>query len=74
MSSYVNFEALKNELIALGSDQQRLIIAYLVSLQDNRDVAYRQKMAAKINQAPSEFATLDELDERLKPPRGGGEK
>ena len=70
----MNFEALKNELAALSADQQRLIIAYLVSLQDSRDVAYRRKMAAKIDRAPSEFATLDELDERLKSPRGGREK
>jgi hypothetical protein len=64
----VSIEALKQELAALDADQQRLMTAFLVSLQDSRDATYRKKMAAKIDQPPSSFATLDELNERLKLP------
>ena len=40
--------------------------AFLVSLQDGGNGAYRKKLAGKIDKPASEFATLDELDQRLK--------
>jgi hypothetical protein len=61
----VSIEALKQELAALDPQQQRLLTAFLVSLQDGRDTTYRNKLTAKIDKAASAFATLDELDGRL---------
>ena len=56
---------LKRELSALNRDEQRQLTAFLVSLQDSRDDAYRKKLAEKIDKPASEFATLEELDRRL---------
>lgn len=64
----MSIDALKKELSALNTDEQRQLTAFLVSLQDARDSAYREKLAAKIDQPASEFATLDELNERLNLP------
>ena len=41
------------------------MMAFLVSLQDTRDEAYRIKLAEKIDRPASEFATLEDLDRRL---------
>jgi hypothetical protein len=70
----VSIEVLKQELAALDADQQRLMTAFLISLQDSRDVAYRGKLAAKIDQPVSKFATLEELDKRLDSPGDGSDK
>jgi hypothetical protein len=70
----VSIEVLKQELAALDVDQQRLMTAFLVSLQDLRDAAYRGKLAAKISQPTSSFATLEELDKRLDSSGSGGHK
>ena len=61
----MSIEALKQELAALDLNQQRKLTAYLVSLQDERSDAYRAKLAKKIDQPASKFATLEELDQRL---------
>lgn len=61
----MSIEVLKQELSALDANTQRQLTAFLVSLQDSRDDAYRQKLAEKIDQPASEFATLEELDKRL---------
>ena len=50
----------------LDANEQRQLTAFLVSLQDSRDRAYRRKLAAKIDKPAAEFATLEELDRRLK--------
>ncbi|HZQ46985.1 MAG TPA: hypothetical protein VFC07_08240, partial [Verrucomicrobiae bacterium] len=42
----VSIDVLKQELAALDAEQQRLMTAFLVSLQDSRDVDYRGKLAA----------------------------
>jgi hypothetical protein len=64
----VSIEVLKQELSALNEEDQRKMTAFLVSLQDSRDDAYRIKLAEKINKPVSEFATLEELDRRLNLP------
>ena len=64
----MSIEVLKQELSALNSDEQRHLTAFLVSLHDERDAAYRKKLAAKIDRPASEFATLEDLDRRLKLP------
>ena len=56
---------LKRELSGLNTEEQRQITAFLVSLQDSRDDAYRKKLAGKIDKPAPDFATLDELDRRL---------
>lgn len=61
----MSIEVLKQELSALNGDEQRQMTAFLVSLQDSRDAAYRKKLAEKIDKPASEFATLEELDRRL---------
>ena len=61
----MSIEVLKQELSALNANEQRQLTAFLVSLQDTRDAAYRQKLAEKIDQPASEFATLEDLDRRL---------
>jgi hypothetical protein len=52
-------------LSALDANEQRQLTAFLVSLQDARDEAYRKKLAEKIDRSASEFATLKDLDRRL---------
>jgi hypothetical protein len=64
----VSIDALKHELSALNTDEQRQLTAYLVALQDERDNTYRKKLAVKIDQPADKFATLDDLDRRLNLP------
>jgi hypothetical protein len=61
----MSVEALKQELAALDAKEQRQLTAFLVSIQDERDDAYRRKLAEKIDKPASEFAALEELDRRL---------
>lgn len=61
----MSIDALKQELSALNAAEQRQLTAFLVSLQDSRDAAYGKKLADKIDQPASKFATLNELDRRL---------
>ena len=61
----MSIDVLKQELSALDANEQRQLTAFLVSLQDSRDAAYRQKLAEKIDRPVAEFATLEELDRRL---------
>ncbi|HEY5042931.1 MAG TPA: hypothetical protein VIK53_13115 [Verrucomicrobiae bacterium] len=61
----MSIEVLKRELSALGAKEQRQLTAFLVSIQDERDDAYRRKLAEKIDKPASEFATLEDLDSRL---------
>lgn len=70
----VSIEVLKQELAALDVDQQRVMTAFLVSLQDSRDSIYRKKLTAKIDQPTSGFATLEELDKRLDSSGGDSHK
>jgi hypothetical protein len=61
----VSIELLKQELSALNASEQRHLTAFLVSLQDAGDAAYRKKLAAKIEKPATAFADLAELDRRL---------
>lgn len=61
----MSFETLIHALSALKPQEQRRAAAFLVSLEDGRDGTYAEKLAEKIDQSASEFATLDELDKRL---------
>ena len=46
----MSVDVLKQELAALDIKDQRHLTAFLVSLQDERDSAYRKKLARKILQ------------------------
>ena len=70
----MSIELLKQELAALDANQQRLMTAFLVSLQDSKDSAYRRKLADKIDRPDSKFAPLEELDNRLGLPDNGADK
>jgi hypothetical protein len=70
----VSIDVLKQELAALDADQQRLMTAFLVSLQDSRDAAYQKKLSAKIDKPVSDFATIEDLDKRLNLPGNRGNK
>jgi len=61
----VSIEAIKQELSALDPKARRQLMAFLVSLQDSQSDAHRRKLAEKIDQPASEFATIEELDRRL---------
>ena len=61
----MSIDLLKRELSALSADEQRQLVAFLISLQDGRDETYRKKLAQKIDKPASDFATLKETDERL---------
>ena len=58
--------SVKQELSALDKDQRRQVTAFLVSLQDAEEPGYRERLAKKIDQPASKFATLEEMDRRLK--------
>jgi hypothetical protein len=62
----VSVEALKQELSVLTMDEQRHLTAFLVSLQDARAGDYGRRLSEKIDRPASAFATLDDLDRRLK--------
>jgi hypothetical protein len=70
----VSIEVLKQELAALDAKEQRQLTAFLVSLEDARDAAYRRKLAEKIDRPASEFATLEELDRRLSLSENSGDQ
>lgn len=64
----MSIEVLKKELSALNPAEQRLLTAFLVSLQDAGDTAYSQVLTAKIDQPAAQFTTLEELNRRLNTP------
>ena len=62
----MSIDALKQELSALRPDDQRVLTAFLVSLQESRNEHYRARLAMKIDDRnSSHFASLEELDRRL---------
>lgn len=61
----MSIDVLKQELSTLDAKSRRLVMAFLVSLQDAQDETRRRKLEGKIGQPASEFATLEELDRRL---------
>lgn len=67
----MSIELLKQELSALNASEQRHLTAFLVSLQDASDAAYRKKLSSKIEKPAAAFATLAELDRRLDLPGDG---
>jgi hypothetical protein len=62
----VSIESLQQELAALPLHERRRVQAFLVALEDSNDVGHSKKLAEKINKPAENFATLEELDRRLK--------
>ena len=56
---------LKDQVVHLESVEQRELIAFLVSLQTDRDQNFKEVLARKIDDAdPSHWVELDELRKR----------
>ena len=66
----MSFESLQQELAALPAVDRRRVQAFLVALEDSNDAAHRRKLAEKIDKPAKDFATLEELDKRLKTSSG----
>jgi hypothetical protein len=62
----VSIELLQQELAALPAHERRRVQAFLVALEDSHDAGYRRKLSEKIDKPAGNFATLEELDRRLK--------
>src|SRR5579872_3382692 len=62
----MSLDSLKKELAALPAKERRHVQAYLVALGDAEDADYGKKLAEKIDKPADQFATLEELDRRLK--------
>jgi hypothetical protein len=61
----MSVESLQQELAALPAHERRRVQAFLVALQDSADASYRKKLSEKIDKPAEDFATLEELDQRL---------
>ena len=62
----MSIETLQQELAALPANERRRLQAFLVALEDSGYSAHRKKLAEKIDKPAKDFATLEELDKRLK--------
>ena len=62
----MSVESLQQELAALPAHERRRVQAFLVALEDSNDAGYRRKLSDKIDKPAEHFATLEELDRRLK--------
>jgi hypothetical protein len=62
----MSVEELERELSGLDDAERHRIMAYLVSIEDQKHVEYMEKMARKIDDKdPSHWITLEELEKRL---------
>jgi hypothetical protein len=62
----MSIEALKQELANLGDVERHHIMAYLVSIEDQKSADYQAKMAGKIDDKnPANWITFEELEKRL---------
>jgi hypothetical protein len=62
----MSIELLQQELATLPVQERRRLQAFLVALEDSNDASYRKKLSAKIDQPAKDFASLEEMDRRLK--------
>ena len=67
----MSFESLQQELAALPAEERRRVQAFLVALEDSSDADHRLKLSEKIGRPAEKFASLEELDDRLKTGSGG---
>jgi hypothetical protein len=62
----MSVEELKHELANLDAGDRRNIMAYLISIEDQNDPEYLEKMACKIeDKNPAHWITLEELEKKF---------
>ena len=65
-SATMNVEELKKEVAALDREKQGELAAFLVSLRNSRDPAYRAAMQERMNEKnPARWLTPDQFEQRL---------
>ncbi len=61
----MSFNQLKDEIAHLEVGEQRQLVAYIVSIQANRDGTFKQRMSDKIDDGDSNnWIELDDLKKR----------
>ena len=66
LSHIMSIDVLKQELASLAEGERSQMVAYLLSLQDEKDATYRAALARKIDDRdPRRWIDLEELDRRL---------
>ena len=67
----MSFNALKDKAAQLPPSERRRLMAYLVSLEDAQDAAYREKLSRKIDdRTEANWLTIEQMDQKL----GTGDK
>jgi hypothetical protein len=62
----MSLDQLKNQVTQLAPQEQRELIAYMVSLQTERDDVFKRQLAQKIDDSdPSHWVELDDLRRRF---------
>ena len=62
----MSFDVLMKEVGALGDDERRKLLAYMVALADRDDAAYREKLARKIDDTtPGRWFTPEQIEREL---------
>ena len=62
----MSFNALKDQAAQLPASERRRLVAYLVSLDDAQDAAYREKLRRKIDdRTEGNWLTIDQMDQKL---------
>ena len=62
----MSVEALKEEPAGLDTERRNEIVAYLLSIDDQKNAEYLSSLARKIDDKnPAHWLTLEEMDRRL---------
>jgi hypothetical protein len=62
----MSLDQLKDQITRLVPQEQRELIAYMVSLQTERDDGFKKQLTQKIDDAdPSHWVELDDLRQRF---------
>jgi len=62
----MSFSALKDQAARLPVAERRRLVAYLVSLDDSQDAAYREKLSRKIDdRTEGNWLTIEQMDQKL---------
>lgn len=62
----MSFDVLMKEVGALADDERRKLLAYMLALSDREDVAYREKLAQKIDDTtPGRWLTPEQVEREL---------
>ncbi len=62
----MSLDQLKNQVTNLAPQEQRELIAYMHSLQTERDDGFKRQLAQKIDDSdPAHWVELDELRQRF---------